>query len=387
MTISSKFSAKGLSLRVSIPLVQGDSVIGNYSDIVNDYSHVTSASGGYLSSSFSMAGNNEFIEDWLQNGLGRDIKVFNPQLNTIWEGFVNQVDINMGGATFSRGPLTNLANRVSAVYIPIIDGDVDPPITGTATETTIGEDLDSQYKYGIWEKLLNIGTVTLSDAYFIQDLYLAENSYPDGNPSLSISGSGELNVSISCRGYIDFLDYIYNYITDHISIYLSEVIKNILGDDPNDVISTFYDRIEENLYIKDPWTEDNKTAKTLIDEVLAYGGGNDDRWTFGIYKDRKAIYEAIPTDVEYIYYKTGITQQVESINGSIIEPWDVLPCKWVAIPTFLSSMGIKIEDMRNDPRIFFAEEVNFTAPDQVNISGAKVSKLNQYMAKLGLGNL
>jgi hypothetical protein len=385
--ISSKFSAKGLSLRVSIPLVQGDSVIGNYSDIVNDYSHVISASGGYLSSSFSMVGNNEFIEDWLQNGLGRDIKVFNPQLNTIWEGFVNQVDINMGGATFSRGPLTNLANRVSAVYTPIIDGDVDPPITGTATETTIGEDLDSQYKYGIWEKLLNIGTVTLSDAYFIQDLYLVENSYPDGNPSLSISGSGELNVSISCRGYVDFLDYIYNYITDHISIYLSEVIKNILGDDPNDVISTFYDRIEENLYIKDPWTEDNKTAKSLIDEVLAYGGGNDDRWTFGIYKDRKAIYEAIPTDVEYIYYKTGITQQIESINGSIIEPWDVLPCKWVAIPTFLSSMGIKVEDMRNDPRVFFAEEVNFTAPDQVNISGAKVSKLNQYMAKLGLGNL
>lgn len=384
----SKFSQKGLSVKISVPLVQGNSFIGNFSDTVDDYSHVISASGGYLSSSLKLMGNNDFVENWLQYGLGRDIEVYNPQLKVIWKGFVNQLDANMGGATFSRGPLTNIGNRVSGMYTPIIDPDTDPPITGTATETTIGENLDSQYKYGIWEKLLNIGTVSLDDAYYIRDLYLEENANPDGNPSLSISdNSGELSVSLSCRGYVDWLDYVYNYTADHVSIYLSEIIKRILTDEPNNVISTDYNRIEENLYIRDPWTEDNKTAKSLIDDVLSLGGGNDDRWTFGLYEDNQAIYEPIPTSVEYIYYKTGITQQVETITGAVVEPWDVLPCKWVAIPTFLASFGIKIENIKDDPRVFFGEEVNFTAPDQVTISGAKVRKLAQYMAKLGLGSV
>jgi len=387
MTTPSSFYGAGLSIDVRTPYIQEADPIGNYAEYVNSYSHVISASGGYLSATFKIVGNEIFTEDWLTHGLGRHITVYGPSAEIVWQGFVNQLNISMGGVTFSRGPLVDIANRVGGVYTPIIDATTDPPITGTALETTLVEDSNSQMKYGIWEKLLNIGTVTIGDAYYIRDLYLEENSLPDGNPSISIGNTGDFSVSIDCRGYSDWLEYIYNFTDNHLSIYLSEIVKNILGNDPNSVISTDYSSISENLVIKDPWTEDNKTAKTLIDELLALGGGSDDRWTFGIYKDRKPIYEPIPTDIEYIYYKAGTTQQIETMQGTIVEPWNVLPCKWVAIPTFLSSLKKGFGDIRNDPRVFFAEEVNFTAPDQVTINGAKVRKLAQYMAKLGLGSV
>jgi hypothetical protein len=395
MTTPSEFSAKGLSILVHIPLVQGNDVVGNYSDIVSSYTHTISANGGYTSAEFNMTGNNEFIESWLEFGLGRHIIVYGPQQQVIWEGFVNEINANMGGATFSRGPLTSIANYVWGVYTPILREDPDPDnpgghihITGTIIPAHAVLDDFSRERYGLWEKLLNLGTLWTEEAEYIRDLYLEEYKDPEGNPSLSLSdNAGELSVTVSCRGYIDLLGYTYNYTDDNISVYLSEIIKDILTEDPNTVISTNYNRIDENLVIQDPFTEENKTAKTLIDDILAMGGGDDDRWTFGIYKDRMPIYSAIPTEVEYVYYKTGRNQQVETLAGEIIDPWSVVPCKWVAIPTFLYSSGIKPYNIRDDPRVFFGEEVTYTAPDQVTISGAKIRRITQYLAKLGLGGV
>lgn len=392
----SSFSGKGLSILISVPLVQGDDVIDNVADIVESYQHTISANGGYISADIVMKGNQEFLEGWLQYGLGRDIKVFGPQQQLIWEGYVNQVDVTMGGATFTRGPLSNLGNRVSAMYTPYMrkctDLNVDPdcvddgePITGTTTETPIVEDFYSQSKYGIWEKVLNIGEAWPVDAEYIRDIFLTESAYPEGNPSLSLSSNeGDLSLKLSCRGYIDWLGYSYNYETDNLSDEVSDIIIQIVTAEPNGIFSTQHDKIDYNPIIIPRGTSENKTAATLIGDILALGGGNYDRWTFGVYGGRKFVYTSIPTDVEYVYYKTGRTQQVETMAGAVVEPWDVLPCKWVAIPTFLTGFGIKIEDYRNDPRVFFGEEVSYTAPDQVTISGAKLRRLEQLLAQKGL---
>lgn len=393
----SKFSAKGLSVKICTPLIQGGDAIEEYSEIIESYSHTISAVGGFTSASISAKGNHEFLENWLQNGLGRHIEVYNPQQSIIWEGFVNELTVTMGGATFTKGPLVNIGNRVLVMYTPLYDkcSDlpvVDPnctdtgvPISGTPTETYLAEDLFSQSLYGIWEKIVNQGDLYTEDAESIRDLYLAENAYPEGNSGLSISSSDELGLTLSCSGYRDFLNYPYNYTTDEISHECDDMLKDILAEDPNGVISTDYTRIDDNPAIKVQYTDENKTANSLIDEILAIGGEYSERWTFGIYKNRQIVYSAIPTAVEYYYYKAGSTLQVETVSGRIVEPWDVVPCKWVGIPTVLASFGIKLEDIRNDPRIFFAEEVNFTAPDQVTISGAKIRKFNQYLASMGIG--
>lgn len=403
MSSPSAFSSKGLSLKISVPLVQGDDVVGEYSKDVNSYTHTLSADDGYSSASFSIPGNNELLESWLQSGLGRHIEVFGPSMETIWEGFVNEVSVNFGSAKFTKGPLVNIANRVVVWYTPYYD-DCPPvgspqydaacindgaPNTGVPMPTVEVEDEDSQKKYGIWEKVVNVGECYYYEADYIRDLYLLENSHPEWNPSLSISdSSSEMSVEIKCKGYIEWLNnYVYNNLEEQTYVYISELIKTILGDDPNDIFSTNYSMINENLRIHGTQFMDEKLAKTIIDDLLTFGGGNDDRWTFGIYKNRMAHYAAIPNEVEYIYYKTGNTQEIETITGHKVNPWNVLPCKWAAIPTFLASFPFKVNNIREDPRIFFVEEVIYTAPDQVSLTGAKIRKLPQYLASLGLSGV
>lgn len=402
MTTPSAFRGTGLSIVVSTPLVQGGTVIDNYYSIVTNYSHVISSNGGFNSANITISGNAEFLEDWLQNGLGRHMVVYGASGQTVWEGYVDQVDVTMGAATFTRGPLSNVGNRVSAMYTPLLchccDADADPdciddgePITGTTTETEIVEDFLSQKKYGIWEKVLNLGEAWPDDAESVRNLYLYEYSNPEGNPSLSLSGNeGELSVKLTCKGYVNWLSYAYNFMCDDDSyegqsIWASNKIIDVLEAEPNGLIST--SRIKTNPVLTIDKDCQNRSAKTIIDDIVTLGGGSDDRWTFGVYANKEAIYEAIPTEVEYVYYKTGRTQQVERVRGGIVNPWEVVPCKWVAIPTFLAAFNWQDYNIRNDPRVFFAEEVNYTAPDQVTISGAKIRKLSQYMAKLGLGGM
>lgn len=388
MTTPSAFSNSGLSISIFIPLVQGTSYVDNYTDDVSSYSHVISSDGGYASADFTVACNEMLANDWLQNGLGRHIVVNGDSAQKIWEGFVNELTVNIGGVTYSRGPLVNIANRVLVTYTELIeypDGTVEP-VTGVTSETVIAEDEDSQDKYGIWEKVVNVGEVFPDEAEYIRDLYLEENKNPEGNPSINISSNvGDISISIKCRGYIDWINaYVYNDEAENQYVYCSELIKTILGEEPNSIISTQYDKIDENLVIHATYTNDNKMAKNIINDILSLGGGSDDRWTFGIYADRKPVYSAIPTDIEYVYYRTGKMQEIQLLSGTIVKPWEVVPCKWVFIPDFLTGFNIRSNEYRKDPRVFFAEEVNFTAPDQVSISGAKVRKLEQYMAKFGL---
>ena len=393
----SDFSSKGLSVLVKSPLVQGDDFIGNFSKEVRAYSHTINSNGGFTSANITIPGNNDFVENWIQYGLGRHIEVYGPGGQIIWEGFVNEVTGNLGSAVFTRGPLMDIANRVVVWYTPKLhclelgDPAYDPDCkegesTGTQFPTIIAEDFDSQEKYGILEKVVNIGEAYTEDAEMIRDLYLVENANPIWKPSLSIAdNSGEMSIQVNCRGYYDWLSqFVFNDYGDTFE-FVSTIIKDIITADPNDIFSSDYSRIEENLVIALKYFVDDKLAKTLLDDILAFGGGNDDRWTFGVYKDRKVFYQPIPEEVEYIYYKTGKIQQVEKLSGEIVEPWDVLPCKWVGIPTMLTSFPFNISSPRTDPRIFFGEEVTYTAPDKIEITGARISKLNQLMAKLGLG--
>lgn len=403
MTEPSAFSAKGLSIVVRNPITFDDGLIDSYTNLVNSYSHVVSATAGYQSAEFNISGNLEFMENWLEYGLGRHVQVYGPSGTMIWEGFVNEITGNFGYATFSRGPLMDVGNRVTIWYTPKFICDPADPlydpnnpcdegeiVTGTEMPWTTMDNADSINRYGIIEKIVNVGEqyAKIDILNSISSLYLEENAYPQWNPSLSVSGNaGELSINVSCRGYYDWLSaYPYNIPDTNIKEWkeYSNIIQVILTADPNGIFSHDYSRIDFNPSIQIMDYMDDKLAKTIIDDLITLGDVNYNRWTFGIYQNRRAVYAQIPSEVEYIYYKTGKTQQVETLSGAIVEPWDVMPCKWTAIPTFLTSFPFRSNNVREDPRIFFAEEVTFTAPDQVNITGAKIRKFDQYIARMGL---
>jgi hypothetical protein len=107
-----------------------------------------------------------------------------------------------------------------------------------------------------------------------------------------------------------------------------------------------------------------------------------------MYAGRRLSYQPVPTAIEYQRRATGNRGIINRINQEVM-PWDVLPGRWIFRPDFLigrqlpaaaSSLGI-------DPRSGFIEAAKFTAPYSLDINGVKLSKLDQVLARRGVGGL
>jgi hypothetical protein len=394
MTTPSSASETGITLEVFTPLVQGEEPIGSITSDVDSYTHSIAANGGYMSASFTINGNRETVEDWVEFGLGRHVRAHAPDGRIIWEGFVDTVSATIGGITTTRGPLVNICNRVSVMYTPIIENSTGTsttqPITGTPTETVIVQDTDSQRKYGIWEKVINSGNMLPDDAEFLRDLFLVENAYPDGNCTISFGGeTNSLSVTVTCKGYIEWLGYVYNDVTLDISTTVTAKLEDVIDADPNNLFSSTASAttIDTNMVLAHQWEDQNRTAITIINELVSYGGGSDDRWLFGIYGNRIVHFNQAPTAVEYVYYVLDNSQHIETMTGETIHPWDILPGKWISMLDLMYGSTVTSIDAHGDTRSFFIEQVDFTAPNTVSINGQKVRKLPQYLARMGLGGV
>ena len=118
---------------------------------------------GFDTAEISFAANLQDVDEWLLRGLNRHIVIVSPELLVVWEGFVNEMEVTIGGLTISRGPLMDVSNRVSVVYSRIFE-DAAPAPSGGKWQTIIVEDSASQSKWGVFEEVYSIGEATLDSA-------------------------------------------------------------------------------------------------------------------------------------------------------------------------------------------------------------------------------
>src|SRR5512139_11401 len=309
------FELKGIGINVHNPLVRGGTFLYSIPHLVGSYSHTISALGGFSEATIQFSGDQTFIEDWYTDGIGRHIVINNQGGKVVWEGFVNSIEANLGAYSATRGPLLNIANRASAMYTPIIDELVDPPVVGTETETVITEDLNSQQRYGIWEKVISAGQVLDEDAEYIRDTFLEDNREPEVNASITLGGGSDItSVTLNCRGYIDWLNYAYNDPTEN-SVTATTKIAAVITAEPNSVFSTDQSGIDDNGILVWAYEDGNRMAKAIVDEIVSMGDINDNRWLYGCYEDQKVFYYAAPTTADYSTHLTH-PQQTVFLNRS-----------------------------------------------------------------------
>jgi len=68
---------------------------------------------------------------------------------------------------------------------------------------------------------------------------------------------------------------------------------------------------------------------TLLQKYTAIGDADENRYLFGVYGNRRAIYKPIPTDIEYTRGVFDRRRRIYIRYGGEIAPWDVLPGKWL----------------------------------------------------------
>lgn len=390
-TTPSNFRTTGLSVHyrpcIATTATNASGGVGNLSELVQEYAHEHTAENGFDNATISIKATWEELENWWFEGIGRDIEVFNPDLDTVWRGFVNSVTIAVGGLQAERGPLVDIANYAYVVYTIILDDSVIPMITGGQTITIATTDADSIAKYGQWEKILSGGTCIPAIAEQYRDTHILENRYPISSEDLNLQAAEEVTLTLNCLGYWAWLKaYTYSDATAGTTTITSK-IEDILAADPNGIFSTDYSYLETNAFLASAEENDSAFAQTVVASLVAIGDIYDNRFTFGIWEDQIAMYRnitALPTRYEH-YLIDDKVRVAEFGGGAEVDYWDLRASEWVFAADFMEGQAPDEVNRRDDDRFIFAEKVGFSLPDAVTINGMRITTLAQFLAKRGLG--
>ena len=377
----------GISIVSHAPLWSDSSEVWKLTEQVHNYSHIIEALGGYWSADFTIRGARGLMDDWLQDGLGRHVQVYDDSLTCIWEGFVNAITANYGPLAITRGPLLDIANRVSITYSGVAYDEDDNPIFGTSITTAEEDDTDSQALWGIVPIVLSTGSAVDADAEDIRDTYLEQHKMPRTSKQWRSDASGETSVEVSCLGYVHWLNWPYNTVAVGGEENTSAKIVNVLADTPNVAWLAFdTTNVTENTLQVPAWEDENNLAWSVIKGIVARGDATLNRWLFGVYADLEAYYVAAPTTLEYQQRLSQPRTRIEHAGGDEVYPWNVLPGKWMLLPDFLIGQAAEL-NLRDDPRAMFIEQVQYTAPWELELKGGAIDTVAALVAQLGLSGI
>lgn len=377
---------RGLSFQVYDPLVRGG--LWRFTLPRPDvYSHTISAVGGFTEAELRLSDRQLDVEDWLINGLGRHIVVYNDGGGIVWEGFVDSLEAQLGALTVTRGPLLQLVNRTYLIY-STVDTTVNPPLVGGRAVTATLDDAASQALYGIVQALLSGGGMAAADAAQAANTYLTENAYPMTSQTLSLSSGGAPQLTISCRGYVAWLEaYIYNQTAASGTVTADAKILAALAANPNIAwLPLDTTGVTANALTVPAYEDGDNTAWNVIKATTALGDATNARWLFGVYENRGCRYVVAPTDIAYQQRIATPRAQVLTPGGVPVDPWDVRPGQWLFLPDFLTGFTGS-PTLRTDPRYLFIESVNYATPYGLTINAGKVDTLAQRLAQLGLAGI
>jgi len=377
------YEQTGLAIKVESPIAQGQAFVRMLYDYTS-YSHLVSAFGGYDEAQIEFPVDLNQAGDWVDYGIGRVITVLDEAQQVVWEGLVNVVGLQYAGRNLQIGPFFEIANRTYVVYSPVITGQI-PPIVGDTTLSAAVNSSRSQSLYGIMQKILNGGQRTDGEAIVLQTSYITENAYPRRNETLAVSGT-ELKITLQCVGFYRYLNNYYYSNTGTGSQAVSARIIAILAAEPNTIFNASTRFISSNALTTPSYANYTNSAMDLVKTIVANGDASFNKWTFGIYANRQAVYAAIPTAHDYTYsLSQGVNSLSSNMPGMVVRPWALLPARFLLYTDFV--LGKRAASIWADSNYIFIEQVRYTAPFDFSLTGGRASTFPQKIAQLGLGGI
>jgi len=223
--------------------------------------------GGYYRASFSMYVDHVAASEFLENGLGRHVEVYDNQSIRTFEGFIFEI-VRDVGSTISSISLQNMINK--AWMRSDHDGD---QVVERGTTLSV---LKSQAKYGIKEGVLSGGELeglTVADQSAQQ--YLNSRAWP--NPESDVgAGSGIPHVQVYCRGYIETLAWrVYNQTVLTGTQGANAQIEDIL-DAVGQFVKAYYVDANSTQVTKE--YDADRRADNIIRGIASLGDQNNRRW-------------------------------------------------------------------------------------------------------------
>ena len=362
-------------------------LIGDVSATVSNYSHSIGIVGGFLSASFGVTATLPELETWYDQAVGAHVEVVDNAGVTVWEGFVDSVEVNIGGQTLRRGPLMDVGNSVKLIYA-LQDTTTAPPSSGNNTLSIGAEDTESILIYGVRQQIVNAGSCTTQQSTQYLNLWMLENAWPRTTQDIDLSGGATgAMATFTCLGYYSMFDYYYHNIADASgsitgTVNLSTKLADVIDYDWAGYFSSTNAAIATNTTAvadyEGDWTEAGSIIKSLVD----LGDATFARYKFTVGPERFITYAAVPTTVRYHRAFTDPRQSIMETN-SPVAPWAVQPGEWVRLTDWLAAKDDPAS-FYNDSRYMLIEQVNYSAPWGLSLQAGRSDRLSQMIAQLGL---
>lgn len=288
------------------------------------YEHTISDRFGFESMSVSMRAAEDEINDWLQNGLMRSVKVYGPDGSTVWEGFLETISATLGQkrATLS---IKNMANRVRTKYTLEVKG--TPKTTATVQSAT------SQSLYGIKDRVASMSSVLDLAAATANQRMLNSLALPrSSEPTAAKTGSaGDLNLQLTFAGWYTTLDWVFvpstfdGSIVNTVQALIADLLTSAAGI--NAFVSTDASNIPAFGYSLSNNVVSETTFRQQIDKYFGLGDNNSTQMAWGVYENRvlKGALWAGTTPSTITYREDARAGEVFDAYGNVVAPWDVRP--------------------------------------------------------------
>lgn len=356
----------------------------DYTQDVISYGHSHQALGGMWSADLTLRQPLHDLEDWIENGVGRHIEARGGGAAVAWEGIVNRVTISIGGYNMTVGPYLDISNKINLAYSMFVDLG-GGQMTGIRLVTNYVQNAASIARYGILENTFSAGGISGDNVADLLQMLIERYSRPPRSEDLNLQGNlaPQFDLKLECVGYAHlFSKYGYNSSTTG-TVALSTKLADIVNSEPN---GRFTSRATANTMLVPAYENDNAEAWGLIKSLVAFGDTSQNRYTFGVYEDRRATYKPVDNAIVYIRPLREGVSVIQDIEGGLLQPWQVRPGGYVMVTDLLPGRPTA-PDLNDDVRAIFANTVQFRAPDSLVINGAHAFRLEQRLAQLGIGGI
>lgn len=357
---------------------------GGVGDITS-YRHRIIATGGFDTMSIGTVGSSEFLGDWLTDGIGRRVMVREAGAGIIWEGFINEIVINVGGLSVNIGPFMSIINRGRISY-STISFDTTPPIPSEATSSVWHNVDKSQNRFGIMEGVISGGEESPTVMRGLIGSVVEVIAWPEVAEKFTLGTGLDMSLTINCLGYHRLMDkYFYTQAGISGTENLSNKLHRVVSRQPIGLYNVSESSIDTNTTQVGIYENEDRTALDIVKELVSMGDSDYNRYIWGVYENFSFRYEKMTDEVAYVNDLQAKT--VENAFGGEVKPWNVRPGKWMYIAGFVTGSPQERFALRDDPRYIFLETVDYVAPYGLSVDSGNANKFKQRLEQLGLGGI
>jgi len=346
---------------------------------VANWRHKITATVGFDTASFNLVASKIDLEEMFFEGCGRRVTRYTPDgSGVVWDGYISEMILNEPGLQI-RINLREMVNGIIVRYTPT-DPTTNPPTYGTEWWAGPVNDVISQNKYGIKQKLFvpPANKLTVVDAEQFANTLLTHYRMPIRSSAIS-SGEGKPSLQVMCEGYAHTLDWhTYNQYTlsgtDNASTIMSTIAGNAQGFIPSQDFDTNTTQVQKYFLNFD-------TVYYLVQLIASFGDASFNRWLAYVLEDRVLHYKPASTTVDYFRRIEDTRQEIRDASGRVVPYWEVRPNHWIRTADIFPH-ALTPASLKDDFRTMFIESVEWAEPDRLTMSGSPGDNLQVIMARM-----